>query len=163
MHIKHPALRFFGRLRLWFILSPFELLTTYYANDNALGVSCAHRDSAIQQPKSATNNFAKPRVLGITLMPLLCGNLAYDAPYNRAADKRRAFRGRAASTAAKAQSFHPLVIRQSKRSERRREQADAGAQRRIRRPVHPGRAASRMNQLSIHYTELGQNVVRFEE
>ncbi|MCB0194578.1 MAG: hypothetical protein KDJ65_21690 [Anaerolineae bacterium] len=64
---------------------------------------------------------------------------------NAATAKRRTFRGRAASTAAKAQSTHSLVIRQSERSECRREQAHTGALRRIRRSVHPGREASRMN------------------
>ncbi|MCB0179859.1 MAG: hypothetical protein KDI62_16630 [Anaerolineae bacterium] len=42
--------------------------------------------------------------------------------------KRRAFRERAASTAAKAPSFHSLIIRRSERSQCRREQTNTGAQ-----------------------------------
>ena len=71
---------------------------------------------------------------------------SYKKP-NGAADKRPAFRCRACSPSAKAQSFYSLVIRQSERSECCREQADAGARRRIRRTVHPGGEACRMNTL----------------
>ncbi|MCB9076227.1 MAG: hypothetical protein H6631_01395 [Anaerolineaceae bacterium] len=74
--------------------------------------------------------------------------MVFDRRANGAAANRRAFRGWAeekrkpgSESAVVSSACYPA----SERSECRRQQAHAAAQRRIRRPVHPGRAASRMN------------------